>query len=118
MTLGSMIRAARRDKGLTQVELAKRVGVGQPTLSAWERDVQNPQPESARKLAQILDLEQSTVLQMAARSPASGRKTSIAKPFDTIQATELQTLATIALTLGGALPFDLFVEQLERIRRN
>lgn len=118
MTLGSIIRAARRDKGLTQIELAKRIGAGQPTLSAWERDIQNPQRESAKALARALDLDQSTILRMADEPPARGRKVNRARPFETIRATELEQLAVIALALGGDLSFELFAEQLARIRKN
>ncbi len=37
-TLGSRIAQLRRDKGLTQVELAERLGVTQPAVSDYEND--------------------------------------------------------------------------------
>ena len=40
------LMAARKNKGLTQVEAAKRIGVGLSTLQSWERGVTYPdQPE-------------------------------------------------------------------------
>ena len=37
-TVGSRIARLRRDKGLTQVELAERLGVTQPAVSDYEND--------------------------------------------------------------------------------
>ena len=37
-TLGTRIARLRRDKGLTQVELAERLGVTQPAVSDYEND--------------------------------------------------------------------------------
>lgn len=38
----SLIEIARRAAGLTQVELAKRAGTSQATLSAYERGLKTP----------------------------------------------------------------------------
>lgn len=37
-----LLRTARLEAGLTQVDLAKRLGVTQPTVAAWERPGANP----------------------------------------------------------------------------
>ena len=39
---GAFIRKARTSRGLTQVELARMVGIEQPNLSAYENDRQMP----------------------------------------------------------------------------
>lgn len=41
-TLSRLIKAARADAGLTQVELAARLGVVQSTISAWESGKAKP----------------------------------------------------------------------------
>lgn len=38
-TLGQRISALRREKGLTQEELATRLGVSAQAVSKWENDV-------------------------------------------------------------------------------
>ena len=38
MTVGARIKKARQAAGLTQVELAARLGVEQSTISRWESD--------------------------------------------------------------------------------
>jgi transcriptional regulator with XRE-family HTH domain len=37
MTTSNPLRTARERAGLTQVQLAEILGVGQPTVSEWER---------------------------------------------------------------------------------
>ncbi len=40
--LAHAIRAARRERGLTQNELAARIGVSQGTISFWEHGTETP----------------------------------------------------------------------------
>lgn len=49
------IKFLRIRKGLTQVELAKEVGVTFPTVSAWETGKSIPSPRHLKKLATVLD---------------------------------------------------------------
>ena len=42
MNAGQMVRAAREDAGLTQAELAERLGVAQPTIARLESARSNP----------------------------------------------------------------------------
>ena len=48
------MREARDRAGLTQTELAKLVGVKQPTVAAWEKGTNEPQPPTLRTLARVL----------------------------------------------------------------
>lgn len=38
----SLLRQARQEAGITQDELARRLGVTQPTVASWERPGANP----------------------------------------------------------------------------
>ncbi|MBA2730429.1 MAG: helix-turn-helix transcriptional regulator [Euzebyaceae bacterium] len=42
--IGWLLRQARRRAGLTQVEIARRAGTSQPTLSAHKRGRRHPTP--------------------------------------------------------------------------
>jgi transcriptional regulator with XRE-family HTH domain len=56
VTLGEAIRAARQAAGLTQVELAARLGVAQSRLSEWERGAVVPGTPHLVRLTEALGL--------------------------------------------------------------
>lgn len=41
-TLGMMISSLRKEKGMTQLELAEKMGVTDKAVSKWERDLSFP----------------------------------------------------------------------------
>ncbi len=51
------VRRIRREKGLSQQELANLAGVGQDSISAIETGKHEPHPRTLRKLAEALDVE-------------------------------------------------------------
>lgn len=51
------VRRMRREKGLSQQELADLAGVGQDSISAIETGKHEPHPRTLRKLAKALDVE-------------------------------------------------------------
>lgn len=53
---GSILRAARTSKGLTQQQLAKQLGVKNTTISNWETDRSQPDPDKIEQLCSLLDL--------------------------------------------------------------
>jgi transcriptional regulator with XRE-family HTH domain len=55
--LGDRIRAARKKLGLTQGQLAKRIGVTKGTLFTWEANSHQPSGDMALKLADFFHVE-------------------------------------------------------------
>ena len=55
MTLGEKIRAARKAKGLTQKELAVMIKAAHNSISNWENDQNNPDPNTIQHLCWALD---------------------------------------------------------------
>jgi transcriptional regulator with XRE-family HTH domain len=49
MSVGRLIREARRNAGLTQASLAARLGTTQSAIARLERDVSSPRVETLRK---------------------------------------------------------------------
>lgn len=49
----------RRKKGFTQQELAKRVGCSAGTISAIERGERDPNMDNAKKILEVLDLDEN-----------------------------------------------------------
>jgi transcriptional regulator with XRE-family HTH domain len=70
---GSTVADHRRLLGLTQVQLAERVGVSEQTIVAWERGATTlPQPERLATLARALGLEIRDLVALdAADTPVS-----------------------------------------------
>lgn len=48
------LRERRKALGVSQMELAKLVGVSLLTVQIWERGVSEPKPENREKLEQVL----------------------------------------------------------------
>ena len=47
------IKKARLDAGLTQIEVAEKLGVAQAQYARWENGGRNPKDETVKKLAEI-----------------------------------------------------------------
>lgn len=62
--LGQALRALRRDKGLTAVELAEKVGVTQRAVSRYEAGERRPSPELLEKIADALGAPKRVRLQL------------------------------------------------------
>lgn len=55
-TLGEMIATLRKEKSMTQIELASQMNVTDKAVSKWERDLSCPDINSLPKLAEILGI--------------------------------------------------------------
>lgn len=53
---GKTLAALRRQKGLTQDELAEKMNTTKRMISHWEREVKNPSVELVQKLADALNI--------------------------------------------------------------
>lgn len=56
MKIGHRIKESRESKGISQGELARRLGVSQPSVSDWENIKSEPTVENMRALAVELDI--------------------------------------------------------------
>ena len=68
-TLGDMIAALRREKQLTQAELAEKMGVTDKAVSKWERNLSCPDVSSIPRLAEILGVGVDELIQAKACPP-------------------------------------------------
>lgn len=55
MTVRAMLRKIREERGLTQVELANKLGISQSTLARFESNSKNPSLPLAIQIADTLD---------------------------------------------------------------
>ncbi len=56
MQTGELIKQARTNIGMTQAELAKRLGVTPQAISQYERGIKNPKNETLKKIATALNI--------------------------------------------------------------
>lgn len=69
---GAVVREAREASEVTQVDLAARLGVKQPAVSAWEGNKAFPTPGSLVKLADELNLELADLVRLIAAEQQDG----------------------------------------------
>ena len=57
LTLGDKIRDARKAAGLTQKQLADKIGCSNTSISNWEKGVSNPDPDTIQNLCWALGVQ-------------------------------------------------------------
>lgn len=62
-TLGMMIAELRKEQGMTQLELAEKMGVTDKAVSKWERDLSCPDINSLPNLAAVLNVSVDELMQ-------------------------------------------------------
>ena len=70
MTIGKRIAALRKEKGLTQEELADHMGVSPQAVSKWENDQTCPDISALPKLARLLGVSVDELLEGKQELPA------------------------------------------------
>ena len=63
-TLGTMIAELRKQHGMTQLDLAEKMGVTDKAVSKWERDLSCPDINSLPNLAEILGVSVDDLMQI------------------------------------------------------
>lgn len=76
-TLGARIARLRRDKGMTQVELAERLQVSQPVVSDYENDVIRLPADVVVQIAQVLGASTDELPGIKSAARATGTTTQI-----------------------------------------
>lgn len=56
MEFSERLKTLRKEAGLTQVDIAEKLGISQPAYASWERGVKKPTQENLIKIAQILSV--------------------------------------------------------------
>lgn len=72
-SFGAMIAAMRKEQGMTQLELAEKMGVTDKAVSKWERDLSFPDVDSIPRLAEIFDVTVDELMQVKSDSKENGK---------------------------------------------
>lgn len=75
-TLGTMIAELRKQHGMTQLELAEKMGVTDKAVSKWERDLSCPDINSLPNLAEVLGVSVEELMQSKKEADAPVSKVS------------------------------------------
>ena len=73
-TLGMMIASLRKENGMTQFELAKKMGVTDKAVAKWERDISCPDVNTIPKLAEVFGTSVDELMQIKAESQDETKK--------------------------------------------
>ena len=107
-SFGATIAALRKQKGMTQLELARQMGVTDKAVSKWERDLSFPDVTSLPKLAEVLDtsVDELLAIKSAAREEP---KASTAK----VPALVELVLKAVALAMGIGVTVLTIMDEIE-----
>lgn len=81
-TFGAAISALRKERGMTQLDLARQMGVTDKAVSKWERDLSFPDVASLPKLAEVLGTSVDELLEVrtaAQEEPAPSKVPALAE---------------------------------------
>ena len=92
-TMGEIIANRRKEKGMTQAELAAKMNITDKAVSKWERNLSCPDINSVATLAEALDIPVDELL--SAKKPESHEAT----PGETVGV----ILKVIPLAMGVAV---------------
>ena len=95
-TFGTMVATLRRERGMTQLELAEKMGVTDKAVSKWERDLSFPDVSSIPKLAEIFNVSVDELMQVKADTKEKSEGEKVSEIVDI-------ALKGIALAMGAAV---------------
>ena len=102
-TLGTMIAELRKQHGMTQLELAEKMGVTDKAVSKWERDLSCPDINSLPKLAEILGVSVEELMQVKKEAEAPVSKVTEIMEIAPKAVAMAMGVAVTALTILDAL---------------
>ncbi len=104
-TFGAMIVQFRKEKGMTQLELAQQLGITDKAVSKWERDLSYPDVASIPKIAEIFGVSVDELMQTKQPEAAPGKQK--------IRNMVPLALKAVALAMGIAVAVLSFLGQMD-----
>ena len=101
-----MISTLRKEKGMTQLELAEQMGVTDKAVSKWERDLSFPDINSIPKLAEIFEVSVDELMQVKTETKENIGKNKVTEIVDT-------ALKGISIAMGIAVAVLSILGELE-----
>ena len=79
-----MISSLRKEKGMTQLQFAEKMGVTDKAVSKWERDLSFPDINSIPKLAEVFEISVDELMQVKTETKENMSKNKIDEIVDTV----------------------------------
>ena len=105
-TFGAMLASLRKERGMTQLELAEQMGVTDKAVSKWERDLSFPDVSSLPRLAEIFGISVDELMQGRAQADGPDAGERAAALADTI-------LKGVAAAMGIAVAALTILRQID-----
>ena len=105
-SFGGMIAALRKEKSMTQLDLATKMGVTDKAVSKWERDLSFPDVASLPLLAEVLGVTVDELLQAKTKADESPLREKAARMVDL-------GLRAVAVAMGVAVAALAFLGQID-----
>ena len=106
--IGLRLKAARNVKGLTQQQVADRLGVIKGTVSAWETGRWSPEAVTLRALARLYDVSADAILWENSLTPEA---LQFAAEFDSLSDAQRKTLRAVWMAFVATAATDASVEK-------
>ena len=74
VSMGEIISTLRKEKGMTQKEIADQLGITDKAVSKWERNIAFPDTATIPKLAEILGVSVEDLMQVKAVPAPAGKE--------------------------------------------
>lgn len=103
-TLGQKIAELRKEKGMTQLELANQLNITDKAVSKWERDISCPDINTFPKIAEILGVSVDELLKSSKAADNENEKSK--EIVDTV-------LKAIPLAMGVAVTVLMFLDSMQ-----
>lgn len=104
--MGEIISTLRKEKGMTQKELAEELHITDKAVSKWERDVACPDTQTLPNLAEVLGVSVEELLTAKTTSASTHKGTS--QLFNII-------MKAVPLAMGGAVVVTSLLGELDMI---
>ncbi len=107
MDIGMQIRQFRRQQGVTQAELARKIGVKQYSIARWEKGQNSPTPERLAKIAEVLGVGLNALYgieekpKTPSKAPKHKRAGKMQEVFDSLSPADQRALLRQAKGLVG-----------------
>ena len=105
-TFGTMIATMRKEKGMTQLELAEKMGVTDKAVSKWERDLSFPDVNSIPKLAEIFNVTVDEIMHIKADTKENAEESKVSEIINV-------ALKGVALAMGIAVVVLSFTDKIK-----